>query len=149
MVRSWVPAVLFGSLLLSATARAELFEYGPALCGDTVNFYCLEVGNTIIHQEVKLKDGSTITREKKTLETWETLFPDETEREIVKRINRRNTPLYRKQKIAVPCDMAGKTYMDFSPFPLKIEPPGEKLLVWDPALLAYGAYDPEIGRAHV
>lgn len=143
MRRSLGLAVLLGGVLLSTTARAELLEYGPALCGDTVNFYCLEVGNTVIHKEVKLKDGSTTTREKKVLETWEILFPDENEREIVKRINRRNTALYRKQKIAVPCDMAGKTYMDFSPYPLQIDPPGEKLIIWDPALLAYGAYDPE------
>jgi L,D-transpeptidase ErfK/SrfK len=132
-----------GCLLFSWSAQAELLEYGAALCGDTTHFYCLEVGNTIVKTEVKLKDGSTTTREKKVVESWNLLWPDETQREIVKRINRLSTGLSRKQKIAVPRDMTGKTYMDFSPYPLKIEPPGEKLVIWDPALIAYAAYDAE------
>jgi hypothetical protein len=132
--------LLSGCLLFSLTAKAELLQYGTALCGDTTNFYCLEVGDTMIKKEVKIADGTTI-REKKVLETWELLWPDETEREIVKRINRRNTGLTRKQKLAVPRDMAGKTYMDFSPYPLAIDPIGEELIIWDPALIAYAAYD--------
>jgi lipoprotein-anchoring transpeptidase ErfK/SrfK len=59
------------------------------------------------------------------------------------KINRRNTKLKKGDVIAVPCDMAGKTFMDYSPYPLKIEPSGKKLIIWDPALLAYGAFDPD------
>lgn len=142
MRKSWMAPLLLGCLLFAVTARAELLEYGPALCGDTVNFYCLEVGNTVVKKEVKIADGTTI-REKKVLATWEILWPDETEREIVKRINRRNTTLTRKTKLAVPREMTGKTYMDFSPYPLLIDPIGEELIIWDPALLAYAAYDAE------
>lgn len=117
-----------------------LEQYGTALCGDTVNFYCIEVGETVIQTEVKT--GNTVTtKEKKGISTWETLWGNTVEREIVMKINRRNTKLTKGVVLAVPKDMQGKTFMDFSPYPYEIDPPGEKLLIWDPALLAFGAYD--------
>jgi L,D-transpeptidase ErfK/SrfK len=119
-----------------------LEQFGTALCGDTVNFYCLEVGETVLQPEVKT--GNTVTTKvKRGIPKWEELWGDTAEREIVMKINRTNLRPYKSQKLAVPCNMSGKTFMDYSPYPLKIEPPGEKLLIWDPALLAWGAYDPD------
>lgn len=139
----WTKLVMFVLLsIMPATSKAQLLEYGTALCGDTTSFFCLEVGETVIQPEVKT--GNTVTtKEKRGIPKWEQLWGDTTEREIVMKINRTNLRPYKGQKLAVPCNMNGKTFMDYSPYPLQIEPPGEKLLIWDPALLAWGAYDPE------
>lgn len=77
----------------------------------------------------------------KKKQTWKTLFPNDTERGIVMRVNRLNIELYPGQKIAIPKNLANSTIMDFSPFPLQIPAPQEKVIVVDPALLAWGAYD--------
>jgi hypothetical protein len=45
--------------------------------------------------------------------------------------------------IAVPNDIANKTFMDFSPYPKKTESLSEKFLIFDPQLLAWAAYDAE------
>jgi hypothetical protein len=121
--------------LIPRVSQAQLLEYGKELCGDTVNFYCLEIDETI----VKTSAGTTI-KEKKVIPTWEMLWPNETDREIVMKINRRNIALKKGDILAVPYDMLDKTFFDYSPFPYQIES-GEKMIIWDPSLLAYGAYD--------
>ncbi|MCX6744997.1 MAG: L,D-transpeptidase [Candidatus Parcubacteria bacterium] len=126
----------------TATAPAILEKYGEALCGDSVNFYCLKIGDTVIKTEVQTNSGTTI-KEKKVVPTWEILWANTVEREIVMKINRRNIKLTKGVVLAVPKDMQGKTFMDYSPYAYKIDPPGEKLIIWDPALLAFGAYDGE------
>ena len=124
----------------SDTSTSILEQYGSALCGDTVNFYCLEISETVLQPEVKT--GNTVTtKEKRGMPKWENLFGDTTEREIVMKINRTNLRPYKGQKLAIPRNMVNKSYMDFSPYPFVIDPPGEKLIIWDPGLLAYGAYD--------
>ncbi|RDI37207.1 L,D-transpeptidase [Aquicella lusitana] len=74
-------------------------------------------------------------------ESWQTLFPDERERDIVMRINRTNVRLYPGMVIAVPEDLAYSDLLDYAPFPRFIDPPDEKLIVVDPAKFAWGAYD--------
>lgn len=130
--------VLF--ICLPGVLKAQLLDYGIALCGDTVNFYCVEIAETDITNEVQTSDGVTLTAAR-IEPTWETLWANTIEREIVMKINRRNIKLKKGDVLAVPYDMGGKTFMDFSPYPLQIDPQGVKLLIWDPALLAYGAYD--------
>jgi len=130
--------LVFYPVLYNLKANSQATRpYSEILCGDTVNFYCITIGDTII----KTQNGATVT-EKKALETWELLWPDERERKIVMVINRTNMRLKKGQILAVPCDMVNKTFMDFSPFPIQIETPTEKMLVFDPALLAWAAYDP-------
>lgn len=126
--------------LFPRAAKAELLSYGPALCGDTVNFYCHTVGMTTIIEQVETAEGIKLS-EKEVLETWELLWGNSIEREIVMKINRRNIKLKKNDVIAIPCDMSGKTFMNFSPYPDFIDAPGEKLVIWDPELLAYAAYD--------
>lgn len=74
-------------------------------------------------------------------QSWRSLFPDVRQREIVMRINRMNTGLYPGLTIAVPKNLATASIMDFSPFPLNIDAPGERLVIVDPMRLAWGAYD--------
>ncbi|KTD16628.1 L,D-transpeptidase [Legionella jordanis] len=73
-------------------------------------------------------------------QTWESLFPDPQQRDIVQRLNRTYNHLWAGKEIAVPKNMANKTMLDFSPFPLKIEP-GEKQVIVDQDKLAWAAYD--------
>lgn len=73
-------------------------------------------------------------------DTWAKLFPDETERDIVMRINRVNIRLHPGMKIAIPSS-PHFGLMDFSPFPTQIDPPGEKVIYVSKKYLAFGAYD--------
>lgn len=72
-------------------------------------------------------------------DTWAKLFPDKEEREIVKRINRMNTPLYSGKTIALPASGVGDR-MQYAPFPSQIDPLGEKAVIIDLSDLAFGAY---------
>lgn len=74
-------------------------------------------------------------------QSWEKLFPDPVQRDIVQRINRNYNPLWSSRVIAVPRNLKNKTIFDFSPFPLQITPDGEQQIVVDQDKLAYAAYD--------
>lgn len=76
-------------------------------------------------------------------QSWESLFPDEHDRGIAMRINRMNTQIWAGMVIAVPNQLQEADIMDFSPFPRQIQSPGEKLIVVDPSVRAWGAYDPD------
>jgi hypothetical protein len=99
---------------------------GWKLCQDKKNFDCVIV-----------KESGT---KKRTPETWANLFPNAAERELMQKLNRLNIMLKMGMPLAVPKDKK-KTIMDFSPFPKSIEAPKEKLVIFDPALLAWSAYD--------
>lgn len=94
-------------------------SYGKRLC-DVEGFHC-----------IKVRGG----------QTWNSLFPDAHDRGIVMRINRMNTSLWSGIVLAVPDDLSSSDIMDFSPFPKRIQPRGEKLIAVDPIQVAWGAYD--------
>jgi len=125
----------------AARPRTPIQRYGEIICNNP-GYHCYTVGVTIKEMEVKRR-GKVIIVKKKSYDNWKNLWPDEREREIVMKLNRMSIGLRRGMIIAVPDDMTGKTYMDFSPYPQKIGPPGEKLLTWDPALMAWAAYNPD------
>lgn len=95
--------------------------YGEGLCGKPA-FKCITL---------------------KSATSWEKLFPDATERDIVKRLNRSDTYLFKGRVLAVPDNFKNLTLFDISPFPLHIQNPGEKIILVDQNRLAWGAYDPE------
>ncbi len=74
-------------------------------------------------------------------ESWDTLFPNPEERDIVKRINRMNIELKAGYIIAIPKHIERLTVYDISPFPRYIQPPGEKVIYVSQEDLAWGAYD--------
>ncbi len=76
-------------------------------------------------------------------QSWEKLFPDEQQRDIVQRLNRSYNSLWSGKEIAVPRNLEHKTLLDFSPFPLKIKAEGEKEVIVDQDKLAWAAYDPQ------
>lgn len=93
--------------------------YGKKIC-ESEGFHCVRV---------------------KSRQSWRSLFPSEHDRGIVMRINRMNTQLYAGITLAVPDQLENADIMDFSPFPLNIPSPNEKVVMVDPDELAWGAYD--------
>jgi len=112
--------VIFLFIFTAPAKGADNRRYGERLCDDPA-YHCITVGSTVIEREVRTKKG-TRTVKKRVSESWAILFPDEREREIARRVNRLGIGLYKGMVIAVPNDMAGKTYMDFSPYPARIDP---------------------------
>lgn len=94
-------------------------RYSETLC-DQPDYFC-----------IKAKQG----------ETWESLFPNTEERDIIRRINRMNIRLRTGMTIAVPKNIERLTIYDVSPFPRYIESDGEKTIYVSQNKLAWGAYD--------
>ncbi|HAU1151745.1 TPA: L,D-transpeptidase [Legionella pneumophila] len=74
-------------------------------------------------------------------QSWEKLFPDPVQRDIVQRVNRTYNYLWSGREIAVPKNLANINIFDVSPFPLKIDSENEKQIIVDQEKLAWGAYD--------
>lgn len=74
-------------------------------------------------------------------DTWGKLFPNERQRELVKRLNRTNTPLSYRSWIVVPANMSQLDYMDLSPFPNSIKATGQRTVIVNLGLHAFAAYD--------
>lgn len=74
-------------------------------------------------------------------QSWETMFPDETQRDLVQRVNRNYNYLWKGKVLAVPRDLAHITLLDLSPFPHTIQGETEKLVIVDQDKLAWAAYD--------
>lgn len=72
--------------------------------------------------------------------TWEKLFPDPDQRDLVMRINRRNTGLYAGLVIAVP-NSQDYNILNHSPLPTQIDAPGKRTIIVSIHKLAFGAYD--------
>ncbi|HHF7365582.1 TPA: L,D-transpeptidase [Legionella bozemanae] len=106
-------------MLMAAIGNAGNF-YGTGLCGYP-QYDC-----------IKVESG----------QSWETLFPDANQRDIVQRVNRTYNPLWAGKVIAVPKNLAYLTVFDVAPFPLKI-PEHQKQIIVDQDKLAFAAYDAE------
>lgn len=85
-------------------------------------------------------DAYTCLRVKRG-QSWESLFPDEREREIVMRVNHRNSQLWQGLIVKIPTNLESGDLLDYSPFPRQIEAPQEKLIVFDPQRYAWAAYE--------
>lgn len=74
-------------------------------------------------------------------QSWEKLFPDEQQRDLVQRVNRSYNYLYAGKIIAVPRNLKDANMLDYSPFPRKIKSGDGKQVIVDQNKLAWGAYD--------
>lgn len=77
----------------------------------------------------------------KSYTTWQKLFPNHQERDVVQRVNRTNMNLRSGTVIAVPRNLKETSIWDVSPFPRYIDSTGGKLIVVNQDKLAWGAYD--------
>ncbi|MCC5015925.1 MULTISPECIES: L,D-transpeptidase [Legionella] len=104
--------------ILVSTAWSQT-RYGETLCKEP-DYFC-----------IKIKNG----------QSWNSLFPNDEEKDIVRRVNRMNITLRAGMVIAVPRNIDRLTIYDVSPFPRYIEPEGEKTIYISQKKLAWGAYD--------
>lgn len=74
-------------------------------------------------------------------QSWEKLFPDPAQRDLVQRLNRTYNYLWTGKEIVVPVNLVKTTIADISPFPLHREATGGKEILIDQEKLAWGAYD--------
>ena len=95
--------------------------YGEHLC-DQQDYHC-----------IKVERG----------DTWEKLWPEDEQRDIVRRINRMNIRLRAGMMVAVPNNLPELTIYDVAPFPRYVDPPGEKTIIISQDELAWAAYNPE------
>lgn len=86
--------------------------------------------NTPGYSCVKLQKG----------DNWKKLWPDETQRDIVQRVNRTNMGIWSGRTIAVPENLENITLLDVAPFPKQIDPSNNKMIIVDQDKLAWGAY---------
>lgn len=100
-------------------ASADIARFGTTLC-ENPDYYCIKVARK---------------------NTWENLFPNAEQRDIVRRVNRMNIALQVGMIIAVPKNLANLGVLDVAPFPRFIEPPGVKHIFVNQKELAWGAYD--------
>lgn len=76
-------------------------------------------------------------------QSWDKLFPDPEQRELVQRVNRSYNSLWSGREIAIPKNLPYINMFDISPFPIKMEGETEKQIIVDQDNLAWGAYDAE------
>ena len=83
-------------------------------------------------------------------DTWDKLFPDKKQREIVKRLNRTNIALHYRTWIVVPENLAKINHLDLSPFPHNIEPSphDRRTVIVNLDFQAFGAYDEKGNLVH-
>lgn len=106
-------------LVMNGTQAANF--YGTALCGYP-QYDCIKVTAD---------------------QSWEKLFPDPAQRDLVQRVNRSYNHLWAGREIAIPRNLQHVTIFDVSPFPTKIDGENEKQIIVDQEKLAWGAYDPQ------
>ena len=73
--------------------------------------------------------------------TWESLYPDFTTRETIKRLNRTNVALAYRNWLIVPDDISQLDYMALSPMPKHIPAKRRPFLQVDLSVFAFGAYN--------
>ena len=119
VIFSIVSATLLTLGLATSTETFAQRYYGSNLCGYS-GFTCL-----------KVKRG----------DTWERLFSNAREREIVKRLNRMNMPVKYRSWIVVPKNLGRINLVDLSPFPTHWQTHGKKLILINLNSQAFAAYD--------
>ncbi len=75
------------------------------------------------------------------IDSWDDLFPDLDQQDLMKRVNRMNIELKPGMIIAVPNNLENLSIYDVSPFPRYVDPTGEKTIYVNQDELAWGAYD--------
>jgi L,D-transpeptidase ErfK/SrfK len=108
------------AFLFVAVYFSEAYSfYGKEFC-DYPDYFCMRV-----------EEG----------QTWENLWPDNRDRNLIMRFNRTNLPLSTRHWIVIPKNIHHLSIWDISPFPLQISPLKHRFLIIDLQKLAFGAYN--------
>ncbi len=115
-----IMGLLIVSVFLFNTAYSQ--TYGYKLCKSNRDYSCYTVKNR---------------------DSWGSLFPNPTERDIVMRVNRINNPLIPRTYNAIPKNLGSAHMLEYAPFPQQIQPPGRKMIYvsLNPSVLAFAAYN--------
>lgn len=114
-----ISVIIFGFFVsLTASAKYSSRYYGHHLC-DSPDFRC-----------EKVLRGHT----------WKSLYPNDAQRLIIKKLNRTNLPLRNRTFHVVPENLY-TNYMSLSPMPESVYGYNEKLVLVDLSLQAFAAYD--------
>jgi len=114
--------IMIMAFLMSIIAAVNAGNfYGTALCGYP-QYECIKVASG---------------------QSWQTLFPNPEQRDLVQRVNRTYNPLWLGKVIAVPKNLAYINMLDVAPFPIKLEGEHQKQIIIDQDKLAWAAYDAE------
>lgn len=120
-------SLVFGTIMLFLCEVSAATPINVLLCQDS-NYTCY-----------KVKKG----------DTWEKLFPDPAQRNVVMRVNRMNITLntlrnmQSNARIAIPKNLHDTNIMNYSPLPKQISAPGGKMIFvsLNEKVLAWGAYN--------
>lgn len=112
--------MLIITLLVFIPTLCLAHRYGEKLCRENASYDCY-----------KVKAG----------ESWNSLFPDSHEREMVRLINRMNINLRTGMILAIPHDFSGLDKFALAPFDNYLDTAGQKTIIFDPKEKAWGAYD--------
>lgn len=114
-----VMALYLPVLAMASNSDDRSVYYGSGLCASS-QYECVKVGHG---------------------QSWERLFPDEQQRDLVQRVNRSYNSLWPGKEIVVPRHLDQVTLLDLSPFPLKIPSENQTQVIIDQDKLAWGAYN--------
>lgn len=112
------PALVLAKPKLYPSVGSEF--YGKGLCETNDKYKCVKVARG---------------------QTWNKMFPNEEQRDIVQLLNRSDTYLYAGRIIAVPKSFEGVTTLSIAPFSHHIKPSDTTTIIVNQNLLAWGAYD--------
>ena len=115
------------SRLLSYTLSAFLCTLSPAFAAP---YYGTALCAYPQYQCIKVGQGGS----------WERLFPNPEQRDLVQRLNRSYNAIWYGKEIVVPRNLDNITLYDISPFPLRIDD-SEKQIIVDQDKLAWAAYN--------
>lgn len=115
----WVGCISFILLFFVVLALAHSGTFGKRYC-DASSYSC-----------IKVKHG----------DTWSRLFPNTSERQIVKKVNRLNIDLQSGMILAVPTNLSATDPLSLSPFPERVDPEDSNLIIIDLNEQAFAAYD--------
>lgn len=120
MVASLIPIMAIAAVpTVAKTVPQAPIYYGQGLCKNS-EYDCIKVAHA---------------------QSWEQLFPNEEQRDLVQRINRNYNYLWQGKVLAVPKNLAHVTLLDLAPFPHHIASDNEKVIIVDQDKLAWAAYD--------
>lgn len=111
--------ILLSSLSVSAKEAGLSNYYGPGLC-QYEQYKCIKIS---------------------AKKSWEKLFPNPIQRDLVQRLNRTYNKLTTGKTIVVPRNLDNISLLDIAPFTHKINSQNEKHIVIDQEKLAWAAYD--------
>jgi len=115
----------------------RIFIFALLLCWSVLSFGSPYYGARLCHKFPEEFDCYKVRRS----DSWDSLFPGETEQDTVRRVNRMGINLQSGMVIAIPKDLQTVDVLALAPLPRQMNAPGEPIIVVSISQLAWAAYD--------